>query len=602
MQNPKLEKMLVLKSGKKYYLCTYQNAWDAQKQRSYRSSTTTVGKIISGNKFGEIEWKSFYLELHPELQTLRSFRREDGVIEFKPRKLFSEFEQKEQITRMFGAYWVLQNLIKRLPLYEALRLTFNQYDDKNKILSVAYFLLFTTDNAYTSLPQFCKKVQLPWAEPITQAELHRLFSRISSQKIASFFNRINTLNKNNTGKITVYGSTSRFKRPRRFSWSAREELTHEENTSGANIVMASNAENGLPLYYRVLGNKAPNIIAIRHLLKVKAKIDFDDNVLFVGDRGYGSLAELRSFLQENIHFVLNVRRSHAKLTSFLNTYRPRLFSISSYHPAIGCTSVTQKISWKYTPEGQFGKRRKQKLYLHVYFDENIYNSSRQYLKQRISLVLDNLRSGEISSSDELEIIEKYLKDTKDGFFEVNEEALESRLFHHSIRMLVSDTISDPIEAYCYYFDRNEIWASFKLFQDRLGSSRNHAAEDETYLEGKSFIQFLSCSLGQILRKALFKTRIKNWGLPYNCDDVVIKMLNAIEMTASSESITFSESSSKMKDVMEDLNIPDPKTTFFLKSEIKSTQAAAEAEKNDCAGNERSDKLSREEFIFKTLSQ
>ena len=195
MQNPKLEKMLVLKSGKKYYLCTYQNAWDAQKQRSYRSSTTTVGKIISGNKFGEIEWKSFYLELHPELQTLRSFRREDGVIEFKPRKLFSEFEPKEQITRMFGAYWVLQNLIKRLPLYEALRLTFNQYDDKNKILSVAYFLLFTTDNAYTSLPQFCKKVQLPWAEPITQAELHRLFSRISSQKIASFFNRINTLNK-----------------------------------------------------------------------------------------------------------------------------------------------------------------------------------------------------------------------------------------------------------------------------------------------------------------------------------------------------------------------------------------------------------------------
>lgn len=601
MQSPKLEKMLLLKSGKKYYLCTYKNAWDAQKQRSYRSSTTTVGKIISGSKTGEIEWKSFYLELHPELNSFRSIRREDGSLEFKPRKLFSDTSLHEQSSRMFGAFWVLNNLIKRLPLYEALRLTFNQYDDKNKILSIAYFLLFTNENAYTSLPQFCNRVQLPWTEPISQAELHRLFSRISADKITSFFERIHSLNKDENQRTIIYGSTSRFRRPRRFSWSAREDITHEEITSGANIVMACDGDSGLPLYYRVLGNKAPNIIALRHLLNVKAKIQFDDKALFVGDRGYGSLAELRLFLQENIHFVLNVKRSHARLSSFLNSCKPRLFSISSYHPSIGCTSVTHKITWNYTKDNEFYKRRSQKIYLHIYFDENIYNASRQNLKQKISLVLDNLKSGEITSSDELEILETYLKDSPDGFFTVNEEALERHLFHHSVRMLISDTISDPIEAYCCYFDRNEIWAAFKLFQDRLGSTRNHAAEDESCLEGKSFIQFLACSLGQILRKALFKTRIKSWGLPYNCDDVVIKMLNAIEITTTDGNISFSESSSKMKDVMEDLNIPDPKTSFSLLNDLKCTQAAAEAERNDCEENNKPEKLSREELIFKILS-
>ena len=79
------------------------------------------------------------------------------------------------------------------------------------------------------------------------------------------------------------------------------------------------------------------------------------------------------------------------------------------------------------------------------------------------------------------------------------------------------------------------------------------------------------------------------------------MLNAVEITTTDGNISFSESSSKMKDVMEDLNIPDPKTSFSLLNDLKCTQAAAEAERNDCEENNKPEKLSREELIFKILS-
>ena len=61
---PELEPMLALRSGRFYYLCTYKNAWDPQKCRSYRESTTSVGKILSGRKDGPVEWKDFFLEKH----------------------------------------------------------------------------------------------------------------------------------------------------------------------------------------------------------------------------------------------------------------------------------------------------------------------------------------------------------------------------------------------------------------------------------------------------------------------------------------------------------------------------------------------------------
>ena len=598
-KHPELEKMLILKSGKNYYLCTYKNGWDATKHRSYRESTTTVGKITSGEKTGEILWKSFYLDLHPELNFFTAIRQADGHIEFRPRRIYNQETDGITYTKMFGAFWVIMNLIKDLPLYEALRLTFNRYDDVNKILSIAFFLLFSNDNAYTSLPQFCKEVQLPWSDPISQQELHRLFERITTDKIASFFTRMQSLTAKDDKNLVIYGSTSRFRRPRRFSWSAREELSTETDTLGANIVMISTAHEGQPIYYRVLGNKALDIIAIRHLLKVKAHIDFNENVLFVGDRGYGSVTEMKVFLQEKMRFVLNVRRSHARFSNYLNNIKNRLFSINHYHPSIGCTSVSQKIIWKYPLLD--GSRKKAKLFLHTYFDENIYNTSRHSLKQKISLVLDNLRQGEILDSQELEIKELYLLDDKNGGFYVNEEALEKRLFHHSTRMLISDCIDDPIKAYCLYFERNEIWAAFKLFQDRLGSSRIHDDEDESCLEGKSFIQFISCSTGQIFRKALFTTRLKNWGLPYNCDDVVIKMLNAIEINVKNDKTSFSESSNKIKEILNDLNIPNPKENFSYENIKKKTQAAAAAEKADAEENLKEEKLSREEFIFKTLS-
>ena len=43
-------------SNRGYYVCTYQNRWDADRKRSVRVSSTSVGRVQGKEKYGLIEF------------------------------------------------------------------------------------------------------------------------------------------------------------------------------------------------------------------------------------------------------------------------------------------------------------------------------------------------------------------------------------------------------------------------------------------------------------------------------------------------------------------------------------------------------------------
>lgn len=600
--NIELEPMLALKSGRYYYLCTYRNEWDPQKGRSYRKSTTSVGKILSGRKDGPVEWKDIYLEQHPELADYACTRGEDGTLSFEP---VNGAGSGPSHHLGIGATWTLSSIVAGTALEDALRATFSKYSDWRKLLSLAFFMVISNENVMSRYSYFSKHHYLPWTRVMAPDDVHRLLSRVTPEKIALFRERLLKLHDPETRRYLLFCSSSIYKRHTSFSWSARADISDDESRSPENCMMAVDESTGLPLCYRLSrGRRVPDVAALKALMTALAHRELGDRVLYVADRGYASAGQISGYLRQRMHFLVNPRVHHGIFRSLMEASRRRLFELANFHPAIGCAAITRRVHWSYYTSAD-GRRQRQSssLYLHIYFDESVYNLNREGIKRGIGLVLETLSRGETLPEDLEEVRELYMKDSvRDGALEVNEDAVKLTLDRRSVRLLLSDSIADPVEAFRDYFDRNEVWAGFKTYRERLGGSRLVSGDDSD-LEGKAFVQFLACSLAVMLRRRLAKAGSAVAGLPYNSDDVILGMLSGIEMNCSPRlGAVVGEPSRKLGELLDAIGITLPRKD--LPRPQQEVEAAAIAEERDYAESQAQSKgkrLSREELIFRQLS-
>lgn len=61
-------------SNRGYYVCTYQNRWDADRKRSVRVSSTSVGRVQGKEKYGLIEFYEEFLRQYPGLKRYHVYR------------------------------------------------------------------------------------------------------------------------------------------------------------------------------------------------------------------------------------------------------------------------------------------------------------------------------------------------------------------------------------------------------------------------------------------------------------------------------------------------------------------------------------------------
>lgn len=431
---PELEPMLALRSGRFYYLCTYRNVWDPVKGRSYRESTTSVGKILSGRKDGPVEWKDIYLEHHPELADYSCTRDADGQLTFVP---LTSATTVTNCHLAFGATWTLWDLVADTPLENALRTTFSKYSDWRKLLSLAFFLVISNENVMNRYPSFSKHTYLPWMRIMTPEDVKRLLLRVNSEKIALFKNRLLSQS-DPKARYLVFCSSSIYKRHTSFSWSARAEISDDESRSPENCTMAIEESSGVPLCYHLSqGRRVPDVNAIKALVKSLTHMDLDSNVLYVADRGYASACQISQYLLHKMNFLVNPRVHHGIFRDLMESSRRRLFEFSHYHPSIGCAAITKRVHWSYfsTDNGQ-RERRKAPLYLHIYFDEGVYNQNRDNIKRGIGLVYETLSHGENLSEDLQEVRNLYMRDDpKTGQLIVDEDAVKLTLDKRSVRLL-----------------------------------------------------------------------------------------------------------------------------------------------------------------------
>lgn len=143
-------------------------------------------------------------------------------------------------------------------------------------------------------------------------------------------------------------------------------------------------------------------------------------------------------------------------------------------------------------------------------------------------------------------------------YKTNLKAVDVHLKMKGIRILISNEVKEPIEAFKAYFDRNEVEYAFNLYKQRLGCNRFRVSS-ESALEGKAFVQFVATAIAIMFRRKV-NNALKNTPklkLHYDSEAVVIDKLNSIEITKFSFGQYYSEVVGGLKELFAAMNIPVP---------------------------------------------
>ena len=578
VSTPSLPPLLCMKSGKTYSLYTYKNGWNAELGRSYRipGSTKAVGKIKEGASLGEIVWKDDFIEQHPELNDFIAFRNGKGTIEFKQgedtEKLISLKEALNAKRYAAGATWVFDNLIADTPLSKALKETFGTNNINKKILSLAYFLNISDSNVTSRYEVFADTHRLPWQKTMTASAICRLFQNITSDKIDQFMSKLSSFTKlrdddNNKTEYYALDSTSISTYSQNLSKAEYGHNKDGDKTPQINVLMVVNQLTGEPVYYRTYSGNIPDMSTVKHYLNEMSRLELNNNAVLVADKGYSNIRNIHRFYQSKVSFLLNMRTSFAVCKNLFNEARIHLFDPITYDESIGNNVYTTEINWSYPINFKHNCKRtpreKELMFVHIYYSREIYNAHEKTIHSNIAKVAKMLQENKPLPSEYKYIKDTFLIENKDEendviTYSTNRDALDKYLQMKGVRILVSDTVKDPIEAYKAYFDRNEVEYAFNLYKQRLSGTRMRVSSNAS-LEGKSFVQFIATSLAIMLRKRI-NNALKNsekLKLRYDSEQIVIDKLDTIEVTKFELGSYYSEVVGPIKDLLNAMNIPIP---------------------------------------------
>ena len=340
-----------------------------------------------------------------------------------------------------------------------------------------------------------------------------------------------------------------------------------DKTPQINVLMVVNQLTGEPVYYRTYSGNIPDMSTVKHYLNEMSRLELNNNAVLVADKGYSNIRNIHRFYQSKVSFLLNMRTSFAVCKNLFNEARIHLFDPITYDESIGNNVYTTEINWSYPINFKHNCKRtpreKELMFVHIYYSREIYNAHEKTIHSNIAKVAKMLQENKPLPSEYKYIKDTFLIENKDEendviSYSTNREALDKYLQMKGVRILVSDTVKDPIEAYKAYFDRNEVEYAFNLYKQRLSGTRMRVSSNAS-LEGKAFVQFIATSLAIMLRRRI-NNALKNsekLKLRYDSEQIVIDKLDTIEVTKFELGSYYSEVVGPIKDLLNAMNIPIP---------------------------------------------
>ncbi len=599
-------------NGRGRYLCTYKSHWDKELKQPRRTSTKTVGKLIpvkDRDGVMEILFKDEFIDSHPGLDHMRVFRHKGGRLEFKPREedeagagspAFT-LEQRIAVRKLHGgATWVLNSIAAESPIGRALRQAFPKCALDRKIMSLAYYIILRGSNAMYRYPEFAESTWLPFQRPLTGSAISRIFKGITHEQVESFLKHLSrefrkSRSRDAGGRLFLaLDSTSISSYSQELpqaEWGHNKDLV---SLPQVNVLLIVDQKTGTPVYFRSFDGNVPDSSTIRNTIADCARMGLLDDPRFVlvSDKGYSSAANIDDCLRNSLDFVFNLRAkaSGAANQIALENYG-RLLDWNHRDPFLKQTVVTVPCEWKYDSFPVQGKRQLKRdarqVWFHVYYDHYIHDDAVNIVEENLSALVPRYNSEPDSlSAPQRKYVESFC-DVRQGRASVNMKAVNDSLRLTGVRVLASSAISDPVECYRAYEERNHVEEAFNMLKSRLRCNRNRV-HDPGCLEGKLLVEMIATAIAGMLRSRISdygKLKGKACDVHLDSDRKLLDKLNNIMMTNFKDGWYFDEIAGKRRELFNVLNVPvpDKQQKAAMAEETAPEDAEAIEEAGDMTG-------------------
>lgn len=517
-----------------YYVQTYTHHYDREKKRSVRDSQKTIGTVTGGEKYGVIKFKQFFLDEHPELENFITYWTKDGF-QFKvaDEEEFSAVVDKPIEKKLAGASWALQSLMGQIGFGDALRECFSSYKRHLKLASLAIYMVLKRTNAMHYYEPFSKITWLPWSRSLNDAQITRLFQSITHDDVMRFFNALNR------GYYQKYGdafynrvfvaldSTSISTQSQCLSQAEFGHNKDGDNIPQINYLLVCDEALGLPIYAKTYKGNVVDVSTVKLLLselklmysKIKAKDEFNPELIFVTDRGYDSEDNLQQFLQHDYGFVMRSRLRSTWVKDLVDENYEKLMDDNSLDLYSNQHMQSTSAEYKYDDYPVNGKNKSNKasakVHVHMYYDEQIKANNRSIIKNNTANARDAYnalvkklyaKNKEVSADMLAEVkldranqlfIDSYCVLDDQGYAKISSQLIDERVRYSGIMVLLSNSIDDPKEAYFAYQRRRTVESNFQVFKSNLKFNRVFSSTDAAF-QGKFLCQLLAASLMMIL--------------------------------------------------------------------------------------------------------
>ena len=591
-----------------YYMQTYTHHYDKTLKRNVRDSQKTVGTIANHQKYGLIIWRKEFLEQYPALEHFNVYKTEKGL-EFKA--IEDEINKAipfQQVKKLLGgATWAINKALAQTGIGDALKEVFYKYRRDLKIASLINYMVIRQSCVMHNYEPFSKTHHLPWFKPLNDAQIHNLFKSITHDDLIHFFNALNRQIHKNKGpdfyKNNLYAaldSTS----ISTYSNLGQAEYGYNKDgdtTKQINCLMVCEQNTGMPIYAKTYKGNVVDVTTVEKLLtdlevifnyKNNSSNIIKPNIVFVTDRGYDSINNMHEFLRHDYHFLIKSKLSAKWILDIVDESRSNLLNDNNFDIFYEHHSFTQAITYKYDKTPINGKNKcndtEVKIYVHIYYDENIYQEKYKNLrfnitnaKEEYNQKVDKLYAcnptptaqelTSITIDNGQNFIDLYCCFDNKGYALIDANKIQKKLKNAGVMVLISDTVTDAREAYAAYKNRYRVERNFEVFKSTLNFNRPYNSNDRAY-NGKFLCQFIATAIA-----ILFETRIKNYEktleakndkVRFNCYSLsrIIDELNTIMLTMFKGGFYFDEIAGKYKTLYKALEIPLPESQYKYETE------------------------------------
>ena len=419
--------------------------------------------------------------------------------------------------RLYGDIWLLEQISRRLGIYEDLMRVFNENEEMvNDILTLAFFPIIT-EYSYRRLPRWQKTTKTPTCYELNSSCITRLTQSITETHRKEFLEcRASRLNKK---ELLAVDSTSRSAWGEKLAdirWGKNKDRLPLPQTKE---VVAYSLSSHIPVYYRTFPGNMPDSRSLPIILTDMDHMGVKD-VTFITDRGYESAKNLETYILRGLSFITCSEVNREYIFEKINAFgefstRPDNMDVD---PELQIYSVQYDYKYDVIRNGAVVKEGNLKI--NLYLDPLRRSSEHVFLDSEIKLQEAELKTyiSEKTSCENIKELRKNLNYYKLEYdsstqqitsYTLNEKKVAKiRKLSGFFAIITYGLDLDASETYRHYRLRDEQEKYFQQMKSQLHFDKQQTGSEEGKT-GRLFIVFLSLIMTSYIRYMWRSTRLKH---------------------------------------------------------------------------------------------